>query len=142
MTRSEEVFDLSSYELMMIFDPNLGEEKITAILSKVEAKIKGLKGEVVKTDKWGTRALSSVMGRARKLKQGYYVVIYFKAETSVPGELQAYLKVTENIVRYSVLKAVEMPPQEIKGSPTEGKDEIEAVNVGEIRGTGETGGQS
>ncbi|MFC1540557.1 30S ribosomal protein S6 [Candidatus Margulisiibacteriota bacterium] len=133
---------MNSYELMMIFDPNLGEEKIAAMLSKVEAKIKSLKGEVEKTDKWGTRPLSSVMSRARKLKQGYYVVIYFKSETSAPGPLQAYLKVTENIVRYSVLKSVGMPPQEIKGSPTEGKDEIEAVNVGEIKGAGDIGGQS
>jgi len=132
---------VNSYELMLIFDPNLGEETISGIVTKLEEKAKKLGAELEKTDKWGTRKLASVMNKARKLTQGYYVVIYFKAETSVPGQLQNTLKVTENIVRYSIMRATERPAAEIEGEP-----QIEAVNVGEIKepspAQGETGGQS
>lgn len=141
---------MNPYELMLIFDPGLGEEKIGAIVSKIEEKIAGLKGEINKTEKWGIRSLASMMKRAKKLKQGYYVLVRFSGETAVPGALQAYLKVTENIVRYSILKVTEMPSGEIKGEPLEEKDAIAAVDVGEISGTaasavtdkGEVSGQS
>jgi len=113
---------------MLIFDPNLGEETISGIVTKLEEKIKKFGGELEKTDKWGTRRLASVMHKAKKLTQGYYVVVYFKSESALPGQLQSTLKVTENIVRYSILRATERPPAEIEGEP-----QIEAVNVGEIK---------
>jgi len=128
---------VNSYELMLIFDPNLGEETISGIVTKLEEKIKKLGGELEKTDKWGVRRLASVMNKARKLTQGYYVVVYFKSETSLPGQLQSTLKVTENIVRYSLLRATEKPAAEIEGEP-----QIEAVNVGEIKEQEGPGGQS
>lgn len=134
------MFKLNSYELMIIFDPNLGEEKIGAMVGKVEDKIKSLKGEISKTDKWGARRLASVMHKAKKLRQGFYVLIYFKSDPSVPAQVQALLKVTENVVRYSVMRAGEAPVAAPGG-------EIEAVNVGEIKAEPapapeESGGQS
>jgi len=131
---------LVSYELTLIFDPNLGEENISAILTKIEDKIKSLGGKIQKTDKWGTRRLASMMRNARKLTQGYYVLIFFKAETSLPAPLKAYLKVTENLLRYVIIRAEEKAPveKEEKGST----DEILAVNVGEIKETKEQSGQS
>jgi len=130
---------LVSYELILLFDPDLGEEKIDGILSKIEGRIKNLGGELEKMDKWGIRKLASMMSRAKKLQQAYYVVIYFKAETSLPGELQNYLKVSENIVRYTICRAVAKPLAEIAGTALESKEEIKAVDIGEI---GETPGES
>ena len=125
---------MNSYELILIFDPDLGEEKIGGIVSKVEGKIKSLGGELEKTDKWGIKRLASVISRAKKLQQAYYVVIYFKCQTSLPGELQSYLKVTENIVRYIISRAAAKPLAEIEGTPLEEKGEVKAVEVGEIKG--------
>jgi small subunit ribosomal protein S6 len=116
----------------MIFDPNLGEENIGTVVSKIENKIKTLDGEVQKTDKWGVRRLASMLTKARKLKQGYYVFIAFKAEPSVPAKVQSTLKVTEEIVRYSLIRVEEKQPAEIEGAPLP-EAGIEAVNVGELR---------
>ena len=137
---------MNPYELMIVFDPNLGEEKIDAILGKIENKIKAGGGELTKTDKWGTRRLASMMKKAKKLQQGYYAIIYFKAETSVPAQLQQLLKVTENVIRYSVYRGSEKPLAEIEGTPVEA-GAVEAVNVGEIKEVapapeGEVSGQS
>lgn len=133
---------MNLYEIMLLFDPDLGEEKIGGIISKIEGKVKSLGGELEKTDKWGVKNLPVRLQKARKLKQAYYVVVYFKGETPLPGQLQNYLKVTENVVRYSVFKSQVKPPAEIEGAPPEAKGEIEAVDIGEIKGAEEVLGES
>jgi small subunit ribosomal protein S6 len=124
---------LTSYELMLLIDPGLGEEKTEALLTKVANKIKTLGGEIEKTDKWGTKKLASIVHRAKKLTSAYYVVIYFKSATSLPAELRNFLKVTEEVVRSSIMHAVEKTLEPA----------VEAVNVGEIKEVaGELGGES
>lgn len=126
------------YELMLIFDPGLGEEKIGQIISKIEDKIKSLGAEHKNTDKWGAKSLMGNFRKAKKLQQGYYVVIYFDSQPALPASLQAYLKVSENIVRYSIYKALpkeEKPLAEIQGVPL-GEGEVIATPAEE----GETAG--
>ncbi len=109
---------MNPYELMLIFDPRIGEEKISQIAAKIEDKAKSFGAEIEKTDKIGVRRLASNFRNLKRMNQAYYVMVYFKAETSVPAKITAYLKTTENIVRYSVYKATEKPPlEEIKGAP-------------------------
>ena len=116
--------NLTSYELMLIIFPQLGEEKIGQIIVKVEDKIKSLGGNLKKTDKWGIRKLEGLFKNAKKLKQGFYALFFFDAETSVPAQLQAYLKVNENVVRYSVYKSLPKKEEtlaEIAGVPIDEK---------------------
>jgi ribosomal protein S6 len=126
---------------MLIFDPNLGEEKIGELVSKIEGRIKSLGGEVEKTDKWGVRKLPGRMKKAKKLTQAHYVLIYFKSESSLPKELQGFLKVTENVVRYSIFQAVPKAAAAEVPSAEEGGG-IEAVNVGEIKEVRPASGES
>ena len=128
---------MNSYELTMIFDPAQGEEKIAAFVTKIEEKIKAAKGELTKTEKWGVRKLASMMRKAKRVVNGYYVLVRFDSPSSFPAELKAFLKVSENVIRYFLTRAVEMPLEEEK--PKE--QPLEAVVVGEIQG-GETGGKS
>lgn len=131
---------MNAYELMMLFDPNLGEETIASIVAKVENKIKDLGGEVAKSDMWGARRLASVISKARQLKQAFYVVLFFKAEASLPRQLQDFLHVSENIIRYSIMRAVEKAASDLKGEPIAAAEgAIDAVHVGEIKG--EAGGE-
>lgn len=120
---------MNAYELILIFDPGMGEDKIGTAVAKIEDKIKAGKGEIARTEKWGIKKLASMMKKAKKLTQGYYILIRFSAPSSVPGELKSYLKVTESIVRYFISRAVEVPVVEEK---VESKT-LEAVNVGEIQ---------
>lgn len=128
---------MNSYELVLIIDPNLGEEKSATLITKVEDKIKSLGGQVDKTEKWGMRRLASVMKSAKRLKQAYYVLIRFSSETSVPAQIRSLLKVTEEVVRYNLALAVETPVAEIEGAPI--ATAVAAVNVGEITGEASVG---
>ena len=120
---------MNAYELILLLDPKLGEEKIGLAAAKIEEKIKSLGGSELKTEKWGMRKLASIVKKARGITQAYYILIRFQSASSVPAELRASLKVNENVVRYFISQAVEVAPVEerIEGKP------LEAVNVGEIK---------
>ena len=128
---------MKKYELMLLLEPNLGEEKVASLVAKIEEKIKSLNGEVSQTDKWGIRRLAHVMQSPKRLQQAYYVVIYFQGPTSLPGELQAYLKVTEDVVRHGISLAVPKPVKRAKAEAAATSGVVEAVNVGEIKTVGE-----
>ncbi|MBN3033149.1 MAG: 30S ribosomal protein S6 [Candidatus Saganbacteria bacterium] len=127
---------MNSYELILIFDPNQGEEKIGAFLAKVEEKIKHLGGAIDKVEKWGTRRLSSMIKKAKALTQGHYVLVRFKSPAGAPAELRSYLKVSEHVVRYFVSRAVVMPvPPVRRGAPGMATAPVTAaVDIGEIKG--------
>jgi small subunit ribosomal protein S6 len=126
------------YELILIMDPAHGEDKLGAVVTKVEDKIKELGGQIDKTEKWGTKRLQSIMMKAKRLTQGYYVLVRFSAPPATPNQLIAYLKVNEHIIRYLVSQAVKPDAprpertgpgrRDIAGTP------IDAVAVGEIKG--------
>jgi len=124
---------LNPYELIMLFNPTLGEEKIGQFVTKVEEKIKGWGGEVEKTEKWGTRRLASMIKKAKSLTQCYYVLVRFKSPSSVPADLRGFLKVSEIVVRYFIARAVAQEAvspenKEIPGAP------VDALPIGEIKG--------
>jgi len=116
---------MNQYELILLFDPSLGEEKTGLVVTKVEEKIKALGGEIEKTDKWGVRKLASMVSRAKSLTQGYYVLIRFKSAPAAPAELRAYLKVNESVIRSFLSRAIVEPAAAVPA---------EAVSVGEIKG--------
>lgn len=123
---------MNPYELIMIFDPNQGEEKTGAFVSKIEDKIKGLGGEIDKVEKWGTRRLASMIKKARTMTQGYYVLVRFKGPAVVPAELRAYLKVSENVIRYFISRAVIPDEPQVRREMPGVRPE--AVEIGEIKG--------
>lgn len=120
---------MNKYELIMIFDPAQGEDKIAQFAAKVEEKIKGLGGEIEKTEKWGSRRLNSMIKKAPRLTQGYYILTLFQSPPNAPDEVRAFLKVSENVIRYFISKAVPRVEPRVRGDKP-----AEAVEIGEIKG--------
>jgi len=119
---------LKSYELMVLINPIVGEAAIEGLIKKIEDKIIALGGEVKKTDKWGVKKLQSDFKNVKNLKNAFYVLFYFDALPSVPLPLKAYLKVTEHLVRFSVMLAVPKDEREVEVKPLEIPEiKVEAV---------------
>ncbi|MDD5593380.1 MAG: 30S ribosomal protein S6, partial [Candidatus Margulisbacteria bacterium] len=89
-------------------------------------------GEIDKVEKWGTRRLASMIKKARTMTQGYYVLIRFKGPAGVPAELRAYLKVSENVIRYFISRAVVPDEPQVRREMPGVRPE--AVEIGEIKG--------
>ncbi len=92
---------MRSYELVMILRPNLEEEANEALITKFTDIIQKNGGELVKVDKWGKRRLAYEI---KKLNEGYYVVVDFKSEPDVAGELERVLKINDDVVRHIVVR--------------------------------------
>jgi small subunit ribosomal protein S6 len=107
---------LKPYEAIIVFNPAVTEDRIDASLAKLEKKIKDSGGADIVTAKWGTRKLASIISKAKKVTEGYYVLINFNGEGRTPNELKSLLNVSEEIIRYSVIcsKPAQAEPKEEK----------------------------
>ena len=89
---------MTNYEVMFIIDPTLEDEKKEATIEAVK-EIIASEGEVGKVDVWGMRKLAYPI---QKKTEGYYVVIEFKAQPSLPKELDRRLKISDNVMRHLI----------------------------------------
>ena len=88
-----------NYEVMFIIDPALEDEKKDAAVERVKSVIAS-EGEVEKVDVWGLRKLAYPI---RKKNEGYYAVIEFKAEPTLPAELDRRLKISDAVIRHQTI---------------------------------------
>jgi len=95
---------LRNYELVVIFDPNLEEEALDEELSKITSLIEKEKCVITDVDKWGIRKLAYPI---KKQENGYYMIIYFKGNSSVVSELDRVNKINDKILRHLIVKSDE-----------------------------------
>ena len=89
---------MTNYEVLFIIDPALEDEKKEATIEAVKDIIAS-EGEVGNVDVWGMRKLAYPIN---KKSEGYYVVIEFKAEPTLPKELDRRLKISDNVMRHLI----------------------------------------
>lgn len=89
---------MTNYEVMFIIDPTLEDEKKEATIEAVKEVIAS-EGEVVNVDVWGMRKLAYPI---QKKTEGYYVVIEFKAQPTLPKELDRRLRISDNVMRHLI----------------------------------------
>lgn len=90
---------MTNYEVMFIVNPTLEEEKKNEAIEAVK-KIISENGTLGDVDEWGMRKLAYPI---EKKNEGYYVVIEFQAETTVPKELDRRLKIMDPIMRHIIV---------------------------------------
>ena len=88
-----------NYELMFIIDPALEDDKKEATVETVKGII-AAEGEVGNVDVWGMRKLAYPI---QKKTEGYYVVIEFKAQPTLPKELDRRLRISDNVMRHLIV---------------------------------------
>ena len=88
-----------NYEVMFIIDPTLEDEKKDAAVERVKNVI-AAEGEVENVDVWGLRKLAYPI---QKKNEGYYVVIDFKAEPTLPAELDRRLRISEDFMSHIIV---------------------------------------
>ena len=90
---------MNNYEVMFVIDPALEDEKKEAAIERVKEVISS-EGEVVNVDVWGLRKLAYPI---QKQNDGYYAVIEFKAEPTLPQELDRRLKISDDFIRHIII---------------------------------------
>ena len=88
-----------NYEVMLILDLALEDDRKDATVETVKGII-AAEGEVGNVDTWGMRKLAYPI---QKKSEGYYVVIEFKAQPTLPKELDRRLKISDNVIRHMIV---------------------------------------
>lgn len=93
------------YETMIIFEPELGEDGVNALMNdRVQKTIEDRGGVVRDVDDWGVREFAYEINHKRT---GYYVVVTADAEPAVMDELGRILSLADEVVRYKTLRLPE-----------------------------------
>ena len=90
---------MTNYEVLFIIDPALEDEKKEATIEAVK-EIIASEGEVGNVDVWGMRKLAYPI---KKKSEGYYVVIEFKGNPTLPKELDRRMRINENVMRHIIV---------------------------------------
>ena len=89
----------ANYEVVYILDPAMGEEAIAAMVAKFKTLVE-TQGTVSEVDEGCKRRLAYPIN---DLNEGYYVLMTFTAEPSLPAELDRVLKITEGVMRSMII---------------------------------------
>ena len=89
------------YEMVYIVHPTLDEQALAAVREKVDKLIAHNGGTLTQRDDWGKRQFAYPI---TKLSEGFYSVLKFELPPNVVRELERSIQLTEEIVRYLVVR--------------------------------------
>ena len=92
---------MNKYELAVIVNGTLEEEERVATIEKVKEYITRFGGTVTNIDDWGKKRLAYEI---QKSKEAYYYFIQFESDANCPNEVEANVRLMENVVRYLCVK--------------------------------------
>lgn len=88
---------MKKYELCVVVTTKIEDEERAATVEKVKDIITRFGGNVTNVDEWGKRKLAYEI---QKMKEGYYYFIHFESDATVPAEMEARLRIMDNVLRY------------------------------------------
>lgn len=89
------------YEVLFILKPTLTEEEVSAKLEFIKEILTKNGAQIESVVPMGTRKLAY---KIKKYERGTYFVIYFKAPTNLIAELERVLRITEEVIRFLIVK--------------------------------------
>ena len=93
---------MAKYEMLYLLNNDLTEEAKAQLIEKYEGIVTKMGGNVLSTDKWGTKKLAYPI----KFKnEAYYVLSTFEAEGTVVNELNRVARIDADVYRLIVTKA-------------------------------------
>ena len=92
---------MNSYELLYIVKADMEDEARTALIFRFSDLIVADGGEIVETDEWGKRRFAYPINY---VNEGYYVLVNFKAQPSLIAELERNFRITEDTIRFMIVK--------------------------------------
>jgi len=93
---------MRKYEIMYIIRTDIEEEVVQSTIEKFSNIINN-GGEITKNNVMGKRRLAYEIN---KFRDGIYVLVHFNATPAVVAELDRVMKISDEIIRYMIVKDV------------------------------------
>ena len=90
---------MNKYELVVVLDASIEDDERSAAMDRIGEYITRFGGTVVKTDEWGKKQLAYEI---RKMTEAYYYVISFEAPAEAPAEIEARVRIMEQVLRFLI----------------------------------------
>lgn len=134
------------YECVVIIDPDLSEDQMNTLMTRIEDLIPQNDGILVLVDKWGTRKLAYEI---KKKKQGHYLRLDFCGQGKTISELERFFRIDDRVLKFlTVLLEDHVDParieEEIKNRQAEemAKKSMESESSQESDAAGEDESES
>ena len=101
---------MNPYEILLMLDPELPDERQTEIVTRTRELIERSGGTWDGHDVWGRRKLAYEI---QHRTEGYYVVFQARSEPPAMDELHRTLSLADEVVRHKVLRI----PEKVYGPP-------------------------
>lgn len=88
---------IHTYELNLLFSPDLSEMDLAKAIAKVKKSITSKKGEIKQENSWGKKRLAYLIG---KIDHGNYHVLVFTMPKTNVNEIIKELELSSEILRY------------------------------------------
>ncbi len=97
---------MRSYETVVIVDAKLDEAPLEEELTAIEGLITSNQGQVVDTERWGSRKLSYDINDAH---QGFYTLIRFDGEPTLVDVLDRSFRLNDHVLRHMTKRVKRHP---------------------------------
>jgi len=125
---------LRDYEVLYIVRADFDDDKVQEAVKRVNTLIERSGGTLERTNLWGKRKLAY---EVKHQKEGSYVLQDFKLEPERVPELEAGLKITEEVLRHLIVRKPEkVVPTPVPPPPAEVV--LEPVAAGSVEAEGES----
>jgi small subunit ribosomal protein S6 len=109
-----------SYELLLMLDPELAEERQLEIVTRMRELIERSGGTWSTHDAWGRRRLAFEID---KKTEGTYHLVTFDAEPASLDELSRVLRITDGVMRHLAVRRIEGSRTSAPAPPREERPE-------------------
>ena len=98
---------MHTYEFMYILSPEVEADDLEAVTTRIGQMIADGGGEVVRLEPMGRRRLAYPI---EKFREGSYILTHIQLDPGAVSQLKARLALTEEVIRYLLLRCEEVPP--------------------------------
>lgn len=90
---------MKTYEVMLLVGGDLPEVEINKVLAEFNKELEAVKGKITFEDAWGRRELAYPI---QNQEEGFYVVYKFTLDPKALVELESWLRLKKEILRYLI----------------------------------------
>ena len=88
---------MNKYELAVVVNAKIEDDARAAVIERVQKYVTRFGGQISDVEEWGKRKLAYEI---QKMREGYYYFIHFEAEATAPAEIEARLRIMDNVIRF------------------------------------------
>ena len=92
---------MNQYEVMYVIDAALEDSARIELIDRFSDLVKKNGGEIDRVDEWGKRRLAYAINYKT---EGYYVLMYIKAPSELPKELERNFQINDKVLRSLVFR--------------------------------------